>query len=368
MTKSIHIYASLGVIGKKAAGGGQVSARRLVKVLDGMGYEVLVVNRTIPPYTSKTLWAKLHKIIGFFIDPIRFFLHLLLRRRKDSVALIIGYSGKLFPYYFLFVRIGKLLGYKTVFYLKGGFTESKFTSISKKLQGVYKKGLMKVDFALYEGEEGANISTRICPKTRAIWIPNFVENGFYPKQFPIKPNDTINLLYFGRIQPSKNVLMVVDVFDLLCASFSNIKLTIVGSGDLEYEMLLSERLKQSQNAKKIIWQSRIEHERLKDILLNHHFFVFPSDEPQEGHSNSLNEAMSFGLVPIVSNFNFLPRIVGNEQLVVQTMKAESFASTIERIIKNDYLESLSREMYERVQLHFTQFAVERKLKEVLNSL
>ena len=362
--KTIYLFASLGDLQKIAAGGGQTSARRLVKVLKGLGYEVEVVNRTIPPYTIETLGAKLHKAMGFVIDPIRYFFYLLIRirRRGNSVSMTIGYSGFLFPYFFLFVRIGKLLGYKTTIYVKGGFTEEKFECFSKYLKNSYSKGLKKTDFAFYEGEEGANISKKVAPKTESVWIPNYVEDGFAPVTNPNKPKGRFNLLYFGRIHEAKNVTLIVDVFNSLCEKYNNISLTIVGSGGSEYEKSVALKIDNSIYKKRICRIERTEHEKLKDILASHHFFIFPSVESQEGHSNSLNEAMSYGLVPVVSDNNFLPSIVGNDRLVIHEMSAEAYASVIMDVIESGDYDKLSHEIYNRIQQHFTQGVVEKKNK------
>ena len=166
--KKIHIFASLGNRKKLPAGGGQTSARRLVKVLEGLKYDVRVVNRTVTAYTSESFYSKLYKCFGYLIDPIRWFFHLLFGKRKDSAILVIGYSGSLFPYYFLFVKIGKLLGYKTVIYIKGGFTTEKYNNLKPFSKNSYIKGLKKADVALYEGEEGATISTNVQPDTKAV--------------------------------------------------------------------------------------------------------------------------------------------------------------------------------------------------------
>ena len=318
MIKKIHVFASFGNWHKTAGGGGQTSARRLVKLLEEIGYVVQTINRTMSPY----------KVLGFIVDPFRFLFHLLLKRRECAIVIVIGYASKLIPYYFLFVHIGHLLGYKTFFYVKGGFTESKYLSFPRWLQNCFKKGLEDTTIALYEGEEGANLSTIIQPETKAVWLPNFVENSFAVIPFPVKTKNRFNLLYFGRIHPNKNVILIVDIFDMLCKSFPNIDLTIVGSGETKYEKELNKRIEISSQNEHIYRIPRIAHDKLRDILVNHHIFIFPSIENQEGHSNSLNEAMSFGLVPVVSNNNFLPSIVGNRRLVANDLDAISFVNII----------------------------------------
>ena len=366
MIRKIHVFASLGNRKKLPAGGGQTSARRLVKVLENQKYNVSVVNRTVTAYTSESLYSKFYKCYGYLVDPIRWFFHLLLGKKKDSAILVIGYSGSLFPYYFLFVRIGKLLGYKTVVYIKGGFTTEKYNRLKQFSKNSYITGLEKTDVALYEGEEGATISMNVQPDTKAVWIPNYVENGFAPHCFPSKSEDSINLLYFGRIHYNKNILLIIDIFDKLCDKFSNMNLTIIGSGLRNYELEIEKRIKKSPNKDRIKRLARVSHDDLKTIIDSQHIFVFPSVEAQEGHSNALNEAMSFGVVPVVSNNNFLPSIVGNKRLVIDEMTVDEFVRVIEDVIESGDYDKLSREMYERVQQEFTQSVVEKKLKETLD--
>lgn len=45
----------------------------------------------------------------------------------------------------------------------------------------------------------------------------------------------------------------------------------------------------------------------------------------EGHSNSLTEAMTFGVVPVVSTAGFNASIVSNEELVVSDINPERYS-------------------------------------------
>lgn len=368
MGKTIHIFASLGNRKKLASGGGQTSARRLVQILENLEYIVKVINRHVPPYSSDTFFLKVYKVCGIIIDPIIWFFHLLFSNPKNGIALIIGYSGFLFPFYFLFVLIAKILKYKTIFYIKGGFTEKKYESFPHWLQMTYKKGLYFCDIALYEGEVGTTISKNTYPKTEAVWLPNYIENNFAPVSYPKKNKDAINLIYFGRIHPSKNILLVVDVFEQIYVKFHNVSLTIVGSGSDNFERIIADRIGQSPYNSNINRMPRQSHQQLKKILSSQHFFIFPSLEEQEGHSNSLNEAMSFGLVPIVSDTNFLPSIVGTNRLVAHDMSVETFSNIIIDVIENGDFEKLSQKMYERVKLNFTQEIVEKKMNNIIDQL
>ena len=368
MIRRIYFFGSLGNLKKPAAGGGQSSARRTVKVLGDLGYDIMVTNRSVPAYATNNFGGKLYKYFGFLYDPTRWFFRLMKGQRGESVAFVIGYSGPMFPYFFLYVKIAKLLGYKTVFYLKGGFTEKRFNSFPKWQQHSYRKGLQYVDLALYEGEEGVKVSEKVLPSIKAVWIPNYVANGFAPSQYIDKPKETINLLYFGRLHPHKNVIMIVDVFDKICETLPNVTLTIVGTGLESYKKLLSSRIDSSPNKAKINRIGHSDQNRIKELMTYHHFFIFPSEEANEGHSNSLNEAMSYGLIPIVSANNFLPSIVGNSDLVSKEINYDAYASIISEIMCNGKYNDISKEVYDRVKYNFTQNIVETKLKGLIDGL
>lgn len=366
MKKQIHLYASLGNLKKTAAGGGQTSARRLVKVLSGLGYDVQTVNRIIPAYTTESLFDKLHKGLGYFIDPIRYFIHLLFKSRGKGAAFVIGYGGGLFPFYFLFVRIGKLLGYKTILYVKGSFTKDKYKSFSNYLKSSFSDGLKKVDLALFEGKDGQEITSQVCPSTKSVWLPNYIETNFMPSGVAKRPTDHINLMYFGRLDPGKNILLIIDAFDLICKKYNNVYLNIVGSGEKEYTRMVYDRIEQSPNKEKIVTKPRIEHEKLKEFLPLQHFFMFPTES--EGHSNALTEAMAYGVVPIASNRGFNLAVVGEDSIIVDDMTAMAYVDKLTKVIESGNFSNLSKAMFERVQHNFTQSVVENKLKGIIDHL
>ena len=363
--KTIHLYASLGNRKKTAAGGGQTSARRLVEVLVGMGYDVQIVNRMVPPYTSESLGMKLYKYIGYFIDPFRWYFHLIRSERKGAVTLSIIYGGKLFPFYFLFVKISKWLNFKSIIYLKGAFTKEKYASLSSRLKESFRAGMSYSDVALFEGLDGEEIAKQILPEKRFVWLPNYIENDFMPKLVADKPTDTINMMYFGRIDPGKNVLMIIDIFDTLCKKYENLRLSLIGSGDSNYTTLVEERINRSVNKDKILKRPRIEHNELKNFLPRQHYFIFPTES--EGHSNALTEAMAYGVVPIASRKGFNAVVVGNDRIIVDEMKVDCYVETIIDIMESGITKSLSNEMHDRVQKKFSQSIIENKLKEAIEN-
>ena len=109
-------------------------------------------------------------------------------------------------------------------------------------------------------------------------------------------------------------------------------------------------------------------ERICDELQKAHFFVFPSQEKMEGHSNSLTEAMTFGVVPVVSTAGFNASIVGNEELVVSDINPKKYAEVIESVMKRNLWAEYSLKVYQRIKENYTEDIVRRAIIGAISSL
>ena len=109
-------------------------------------------------------------------------------------------------------------------------------------------------------------------------------------------------------------------------------------------------------------------ERICEELQKAHFFVFPSQEKMEGHSNSLTEAMTFGVVPVVSTAGFNASIVSNEDLVVSDINPKRYADVIEAIIKRNVWAEYSLNVYKRIKENYTEDIVKKAIVEAVSGL
>ena len=109
-------------------------------------------------------------------------------------------------------------------------------------------------------------------------------------------------------------------------------------------------------------------ERICEELQKAHFFVFPSQEKMEGHSNSLTEAMTFGVVPVVSTAGFNASIVSNEDLVVSDINPKRYADVIEAIIKRNVWAEYSLNVYKRIKENYTEDIVKKAIVEAVLGL
>ena len=323
------MIASFGNFNKLPLGGGQTAARRLLKTMQGLGYRVIAIHRH-PPTSHNNVVRGFQFVFWMLIDPLIVAFRLLFKPRDNSLVMYMGYMGVvLIPLEWIFARLSHFLGFKNLFYL----------AFIRRF---------------------SNVNTA--------YLPNYTEKGFDPSFYPEKPLDRWNFIYFGRICKEKNVLLIIAIFNRLCELNSNSNLTIVGGGPEDYNHIIEASIAASPFYHKITRIGRSSHEELRCLLPNYHFYLFPSIEPREGHSNALNEAMSFGLVPVVSDNNFLPSIVANSRLVAHEQTVQAYVDIVLDIIENGDFDKLSHEMYNRVKLNYTQSVIESRLKDIFDSI
>ena len=367
MKKKIYFFASFGDFRNIPAGGGQTAARRLLTLLRKQGYEVSTFNRH-RYYFENRIIDRLSLVLFVVIDPILFFFNLLSKSNKDTITLYMGYTGSILVFDYLITKVMNLLNFHCIMYLAGGKALQAYQKGSSRYKRMFERMMKMYDEVMTEGWENIQLVNSVSSKTRTFYLPNYTEDNFAPDTFPDKPNDVINLIYFGRIAPTKNVLLIIDIFEILCEQYKNLTLTIAGSGPSWYVKKVDSKIVASNYHDKIIRYDRIDHNKLVDVIKDRHFYIFPSNEPCEGHSNALNEAMSWGLIPVVSDNNFLPSIVGDESLVAHEFEPEPFVDIIVSLIENrELLEEKSKQIYKRVKENYTQIVVESRLNEELSN-
>lgn len=363
--KTICFFASFGNLKKLPGGGGETAARRLLGVLKQLGYDVHIFNRH-RKYFENRLLDRMSMATFVMIDPILYFFFLLFRKKRNAATLYMGYAGSILRFDYLITKVTSILGFRNIMYLAGGKARWAYEKGAPNYQKLFEKMMQMYDEVMTEGYENMALIKSVAPHTKTFYLPNYTENGFAPSELPKRTHDEINIFYFGRIDAEKNVLLSIAVFNELCKKYNNMHLTIVGGGNSEYIKRVEQAIANSPYKDRITKEGRSSHERICEIMKSQHFFIFPSNEPCEGHSNAMNEAMSWGLVPVVSSNNFLPSIVGDERLVAKDFEVQSFVRIFEEIIDNNMIDELSRKMYDRVKENFTQSVVERSLAQELN--
>lgn len=367
MIRRIFVFANMGFLDQLPKSGGQSSARRVMEGLKEEGFEVIPIRRHRAELEGR--WKHQMEIMTFaVIDLFRIMGKMMMAKRKEAAFLHLTYAGTLVPYELLLTIAVRLLGYKSLIYLKGGQVLEGYANGSELHRWMFKKTMDMQEKVFFEGVESMKLVEEIT-ETSLVYFPNFVFDRQIPQVLSQKPKDKINILYFGRIAPDKNVHIGIETFNLLCEKYDNIHYTIVGG--------IGPSKAYGENIDKLIadspYQNRIERigissqEFLIDLMQTQHFFLFPTQAKAEGHSNSLNESMSQGVIPIVSDFHFNRSVVGNDMLVVQGYNPKDYADRIDHIITNYNMDLLSKQMWQRVKVNYAYSVVnENVCKELRN--
>ena len=140
------------------------------------------------------------------------------------------------------------------------------------------------------------------------------------------------VLYFGTIEPRKNIVGLIKAFELLksdCSSFSvhcSLKLVIAGTKGWLYRDIFREA-QNSKYSQDIIFTGFVE-DTDKPFLYNlAELFIYPSFF--EGFGFPPLEAMACGLPTIVSCNSSLPEVVGKAALMIDPSNIDEFAWAME---------------------------------------
>lgn len=362
MIRKLYVFANCGYYNIPPKSGGQSSARRVIKGLEQMGFEVRTIRRHRGEWEGK-LAHRIETDFYSIVDTIKIFFTMLLGKRSDAAFLNLTYSGPLIPYEFWLTIIVRLLGYKSLKYIKGGKIIDRFPKKSSLMYKLFKKDLDWQSIVFFEGNMSLEMAGALSETPMRVF-PNFIFDNQIPDTLIDKPTNVINICYFGKIAKDKNIHVILDTFEILAHNHDNLYLTIVGGAgnDASYVKDVDERIKNSHFSERINRKGLSSYEYLMDMMKSQHFFLFPSEGKCEGHSNSLNEAMSQGLVPIVSDYHFNKYIVGDDRLVVNGFNPQDYANTIEAIIQNNEMTSLSNKMWERVKKNYCFGALKNRIE------
>lgn len=147
------------------------------------------------------------------------------------------------------------------------------------------------------------------------------------------PENSIAILYAGRLSPEKNVGLLLDFMKILAKNATrDFRLLIAGAGT-EADRLKKETEKYIPN--KIIQLGHLEKEVLADYYANADIFVHPN--PREPFGIAPLEAMASGVPVVAPNAGGILSYATNENIWLVAPTAANFAAAVEEIIENDAL-------------------------------
>lgn len=368
MTSRIYLFANFGDWDRQPYGGGEIGNRRTLGMMRRAGYDVRLIEKYNRVF--KHTWDDAFVITSLMAwNILKFFCILLFGRRKNSIVHIVGFYGSTIYFESILVGISRLLGYKTVYEMRGGGATFHYKNGSGRYRYFFAATIRKADCIFSQGMENKSLIEDIVPGKHFFYYPNCVMRDFCPTSYPKKPTERISLLYFGRISKQKNVNIVIETFNLLAAKHVQVCLDIVGNcTEPAYAEEIRQYISASEYSDRITMHPACSHNRLKEHLADKHFYIFPTAEPREGHSNALTEAMAWGLIPITTDIGFNRTVVGNNTLIVDGLQPKAFAAVICRIIENGMIPELSEQAFRRIQDNYTEEIIYSRLKEEYDNL
>lgn len=133
------------------------------------------------------------------------------------------------------------------------------------------------------------------------------------------------ILYVGQIQPRKNLIKLVEAFEIIRQKNKDLQLVIAGGhGWLQQPIL--DRIEVSPERFNILITGRVPEELLVPLYWHADVFALPS--LYEGFGMPILEALACGCPVVTSNISSMPEVVGDAGIIIDPQNAESLASGI----------------------------------------
>ncbi len=360
MKPHVVLYASIGNnVPAYLIGGGETGTRRTIQILKDAGFETTVVDKAIMGLGAKR-YVKM--IIQGFCK-----IRKELKNDPNSIMFVVGYYERNLWFEWIVITLAKRMGHRCVYEARNGRLVNAFNAAGKIYQHFMLDLLDKADVVLCQGIEYVDfISKKL--KKESVYVPNYVMDDKLQLYKQRKIDDIIKIVYSGRLVESKNLEVMINVVSLLKSRGYNTKLTLIGGGTEEYVRKLKEKIRECNVEDDVRFTGHISFDKASAYLSEAHYFLFPSQEIKEGHSNSLTEAMAFGVVPLVSTAGFSSSIVNDKNLVIADIDSNKYADKICEINQSGQWEQYSRNMYDRVRKYYTETCVREKIVKAFRSL
>ena len=144
------------------------------------------------------------------------------------------------------------------------------------------------------------------------------------------PENSVLLLYAGRLSPEKNVKMLPELMGLLAANTANdYRMIIAGAGPLD-EWLGTEFEKLAPG--RTVRLGHLDKEELADYYANADVFVHPN--PREPFGIAPLEAMASGIPTVAPNSGGILSYATNRNAWLVKPNASEFATAIRQVVEN----------------------------------
>lgn len=156
----------------------------------------------------------------------------------------------------------------------------------------------------------------------------------------------IKILASGTFRPKKGISYATEAFARLCKKYDNIRLTIVGDGKIDTELIEKEKI--LQIIKKYNIENRVDllgyqpYETLIHLGYSHHIFISPSIHAENGDNEggspvTITEMSASGMPILSTNHCDIPEVVLDDisGYLVAEKDLGSLTERLEYLIQNE---------------------------------
>lgn len=307
-------------------------------------------NRMLDIATGNISLPKIDRLLGgcdVFLSP-----HFFIAPVSRTCKKIVVFHDLSFEYYPEFFSLSKRYWHRSMNPRKTACEADVIIAVSEST---------KADLINVYGIDGKKIQM-VYPGVSEAFRPITEETGLNRvKEKYVLPDEFI--LYFGTIEPRKNIIGIIKAFELLknikTKEHRNIKLVIAGSRGWLYKNILREARK-SSHRDDIVFTGFIEEEDKSYLYNLAKIFVYPSFF--EGFGFPPLEAMACGVPAVVSHVTSLPEVVEDAAIMINPSIYGEITDAIEMLLGD---RELYNEFSKRGIEQAKKFSWERSARDVL---
>ncbi|HOX96091.1 MAG TPA: glycosyltransferase [Candidatus Woesebacteria bacterium] len=139
-------------------------------------------------------------------------------------------------------------------------------------------------------------------------------------------NQVWDAIYLGRINPSKGVFDLPEIWKTVIDTIPNAKLAIIGGGDINNINKLKDTIEKYNIKKNIKFFGYLRNEDIYPTLKSAKIFVFPSHE--EGFGIVIAEAMACGLPVISWDLPVYKEVFEGKNISIPLGNTKKFSATV----------------------------------------
>ncbi|UCE36854.1 MAG: glycosyltransferase family 4 protein [Thermoplasmata archaeon] len=300
---------------------GRTRHKSTLKVLMDGPYEVVTVPFWLRFTPMNRLASKLvRRLTPYRTEAYSFYYNLLLRpkikrRIKDMDVISTHYwvDSRLFS------NLAFKLGVPSVFHILGGpYSKEYFNADKSTLYAAVSRNTQ----SLISNAHGFTIEDVVTPGIPSHILPD-IENIKAKKE-----GEQLSLLFVGRLQRTKGVFELIEIFRRLVKQFPNLRLTIVGEGDILGE--LKEKINMYKLEDKIQLTGSLPYNDVFKYYRSATLLMFPTKS--EVFPLVSIEAMACGLPVVASDIPGLRESTGENAVLLPPEDIDLWVDTLGRLL------------------------------------